>query len=82
MPQPITRRTVLRAAGVSLALPFLEAMRPRAVAAPSTFRPWPKSEVVQPRLLCCYIPNGVNILEWMPKDSGPNYTLSPTLSVL
>jgi hypothetical protein len=33
-------------------------------------------------LICCYIPNGVNIKQWVPKDTGKNYTLSPTLEVL
>jgi hypothetical protein len=33
-------------------------------------------------LICCYIPNGVNIIDWIPKDSGSNYTLSPTLEAL
>jgi hypothetical protein len=60
----------------------LEAMLPRANAAPSTFKPWAKSEFVRPRMLCCYVPNGVNILDWVPKDTGPDYTLSPTLQAL
>lgn len=78
----LNRRMVLRAAGVALSLPFLDAMMPTAMAAPSKFRPWAKSDIVQPRMLCCYVPNGVNILEWVPADSGPNYTLSPTLQEL
>ncbi|MFO0979286.1 MAG: DUF1552 domain-containing protein [Planctomycetaceae bacterium] len=78
----IQRRTVLRAAGVALSLPLLDAMLPQASAAPSRFKPWAKSEVVQPRMLCCYVPNGVNILDWVPADAGPNYTLSPTLQEL
>lgn len=80
--QPMSRRTVLRAAGAALALPFLDAMLPRALAAPSTFQAWKTSTAIQPRLICCYIPNGVNILEWVPADSGSNYSLSPTLKVL
>ena len=57
-------------------------MLPHALAAPSTFEPWGKSNIVQPRMICCYVPNGVNIIEWMPTDSGAKYTLSPTLKVL
>lgn len=83
MPCRITRRTVLRAAGAAVALPFLDAMLPRSQAAPSTFKPWGKSAVeAAPRMICCYVPNGVNILEWVPKDSGEKYTLSPTLDAL
>ena len=76
----LSRRHMLRGAGVSLALPLLDCMR--ATAAPSTFAPWPKSAVVQPRLLCCYVPNGVNILEWLPPEAGKAAPLSPTLEPL
>ena len=80
---PISRRQVLRGAGVALALPLLDAMLPCLESAPSTFQPWAKSTVSDaPRVVFCYVPNGVNILEWMPKDSGPEYTLSPTLEAL
>lgn len=79
----LSRRFVLRGLGVSLALPWLDAMTTRAFAAPSKFTAWKASKVQpQPRVICCYIPNGVNILEWVPKDDGPNYTLSPTLEAL
>lgn len=33
-------------------------------------------------MICCYVPNGVNIMQWVPQDSGENYTLSPTLETL
>jgi len=78
----LSRRHVLRAAGAAVSLPLLEAMLPRAYGSPSTFEPLAKSGVEQPRLLCCYVPNGVNILEWVPADSGENYMLSPTLKAL
>jgi hypothetical protein len=82
--RPLPRRTVLRGLGASLALPMLEAMLPRsAFAAPSQFKPLARSGVKpQPRVLFCYVPNGVNVLQWMPKDAGANYTLSPTLEAL
>src|SRR5436305_412212 len=58
-------------------------MLPRLQSAPSTFKPWAKSSVAAvPRMICCYVPNGVNILEWVPKDSGEKYALSPTLEAL
>lgn len=83
MTHRITRRTVLRAAGAAVALPFLDAMLPRLQSAPSTFKPWAKSAVeAVPRMICCYVPNGVNIAEWVPKDDGDKYSLSPTLEVL
>jgi Protein of unknown function (DUF1552) len=80
---PLPRRRLLRGLGASLALPLLEAMQPRQTrAAPSQFRPLPDSPGVHPRLLCCYVPNGVNIQEWLPANSGKAYTLSPTLETL
>lgn len=83
MPTPLSRRFVLRAAGAAIALPFLDAMLPRLQGAPSTFKPWAKSAVqAVPRMIACYVPNGVNILEWMPKGDGESYTLSPTLEAL
>lgn len=83
MPARITRRTVLRAAGAAVALPFLDAMLPRLRSAPSAFKAWEKSGVqAAPRVICCYVPNGVNIAEWVPKDAGEKYTLSPTLDAL
>jgi len=82
--RPISRRTVLRGLGASLALPLLEAMLPRSLhAAPSTFKPLAKSGAKpMPRAIFCYVPNGVNILEWMPAAPGADYTLSPTLAAL
>jgi hypothetical protein len=34
------------------------------------------------RFLLYYFPNGVNISQWTPPTTGPNYTLSPTLAPL
>ena len=79
---PLSRRHLLRGAGAALSLPLLETMLPRSWGAPSTFEPQRLSETVQPRMVCCYVPNGVNILDWMPADSGDRYTLSPTLAAL
>ena len=80
---PLSRRHMLRGAGVTLGLPFLEAMVPRVEAASSRFKPWAKAAGASvPCLICCYVPNGVNIIDWVPTDSGENYQLSPTLSVL
>ena len=81
---PISRRTLLRGAGVSVALPFLEAMLPRPLqAAPSTYKPVAKSGTKPtPRAIFCYVSNGVNILDWVPGTQGRDYALSPTLATL
>lgn len=80
-PYRISRRHVLRGLGASLSLPLLDIMN-EAQAAPSRFKPRASSEAAHPRAVFCYIPNGVNILEWLPKDDGVEYTLSPTLKTL
>ncbi len=79
---PIDRRHALRGIGAALTLPLLDAMLPRAGASPSTFQAWKKSTAMHPRSIFCYVPNGVNIIEWVPKDSGAKYTLSPTLEAM
>lgn len=80
---PLPRRQLLKGVGVTLALPLLEAMLPRrAAAAGSSFTAWQRSKVTKPRAIFCYVPNGKNIFAWFPKDTGPNYQLSPTLAPL
>jgi hypothetical protein len=65
--RPISRRAVLRGAGVSLALPWLDAM---TKSAPPV------------RMAFLYMPNGVNTKLWAPEGEGRNFTLSPTLEPL
>ena len=80
---PLARRTVLRGLGVSMALPLLEAMAPRSLYAATVANAVKaKGAKSQPRVMYCYVPNGVNIFDWIPKDSGGSYQLSPTLKVL
>ena len=78
----LSRRHVLRGLGACLSLPLLDAMLPHASARPSTYEPLKSSLGVQPRMICCYVPNGVNIMEWVPEDSGRDYKLSKSLEVL
>lgn len=80
--RPLSRRTVLRGLGTALSLPMLEAMEGWAHAMPSSYQPLPETLGVHPRVIFCYVPNGVNILEWMPATAGKTYTLSPTLKTL
>ncbi|TWU40406.1 DUF1552 domain-containing protein [Novipirellula artificiosorum] len=70
----LTRRTVLRGLGVSLALPFLESIMPRSVAA---------SAVTVPRRMAfLFVPNGVHLPDWTPKRLGYGYDLPHILSPL
>ncbi len=81
MPTPLSRRTFLSGLGVSLALPWLDAMSPLVAATKdrSTKSPSPK---VPGRIVFCYVPNGVNIKKWLPASAGNDYPLSPTLEAL
>ena len=74
--KPIPRRTVLRGAGATLALPLLEAMLPAfsrrtaAAAAPAH------------RFQTFYVPNGMAMEYWTPKGDATALELSPVLEPL
>lgn len=68
------RRTVLRAAAASIALPFLESL-----LSPSEARAQSKPLI---RFVSWFLPCGVWGPSWFPTDTGVNYTLSPTLMPL
>lgn len=70
----LSRRAVLRAAGVSLALPWLEIMQPRGAIA-ATVRP-PR------RFVTFFQPNGVFPAAWDVTGVGRDFTLSPILEPL
>ena len=65
----LSRRTVLRGIGATIALPFLDAMVPsaRAAAKPAN------------RFLTFYVPNGMAMEYWSPKGEGTAFELSPIL---
>lgn len=69
----LSRRHFLRAAGVSMALPWLDAFTPRALAAASQPRR---------RMICICSPLGLQPAYFFPKDAGKNYELSPYLEVI
>src|SRR3974377_2262252 len=81
----LSRRTVLKASGASLALPFLDAMVPAGTALAQT--------AAAPKLRAAffYIPHGAimgntshgpAMDKWTPSGSGPDFKLSPILSPL
>jgi hypothetical protein len=69
----LSRRTFLRGAGATLALPLLDAMAPAVLA---------QSRMPTPRLGFLYIPNGVIQKLWIPATIGYGFALSPTLAAL
>jgi len=81
----ISRRAVLKAAGVALGLPFLDAMVPAATALAQT------AAVPKMRMGFFYMPHGAIMYntshgpamdKWTPSGSGADFKLSPILSSL
>lgn len=69
MSRQISRRTVLRGLGATLALPYLEAMNGwTALGAPAE----PKAAR---RIAYFYVPNGVHMQDWTPEATGAGYTM-------
>ena len=75
--RPLSRRAVLRGAGVAIGLPWLEAMVPSALAASA-----PAKSSSPVRMAVLYMPNGVNTSQWAPEGAGRDFKLSPTLASL
>jgi len=75
----ISRRTMLKGMGVSMALPLLEAMQPLAsfgAGAASATGEAPK------RMAVLFFPNGVRQDKWTPEGEGNDFKLSPLLEPL
>ena len=69
----LSRRTVLRGLGVSLALPWMESTAPKAAAAAAT---------TPNRMAFIFVPNGVHLPDWTPQLEGYGYDLPYILSPL
>jgi hypothetical protein len=72
----MSRRTVLRGLGVSLALPLLDSMVPALTALQRT------AAAPVRRFGVFYVPNGMSMPYWWPKAEGPLTELPPTLQSL
>jgi hypothetical protein len=72
----MSRRTILRGMGATVALPLLDAMIPALTAQSKT-----AAKAVR-RLGVVYHPNGVIYDKWLPTGVGANFELSPTLAGL
>ena len=68
----LSRRALLRGAGVAIALPWLDAMRP-ALAAP--LKPVRRMAVI-------YVPNGVIMNQWTPAEIGSDFKFTRILKPL
>jgi hypothetical protein len=74
----ISRRTVLRGLGATVALPWLEAMLPRALAqtGAAARAGFPR------RMAYVYVPNGIIMPDWTPRAEGTNFELPSILQPL
>ena len=72
----LSRRTVLRGMGVTMALPLLDAMVPALTALAQT--------AAKPitRFGAVYVPNGVIPAQWYPAAEGSGFEFTPTLKPL
>ena len=72
----LSRRTLLRGAGASIALPLLDAMIPAHTALAAT------AAAPKTRLGFVYFPHGAVMNSWTPKDVGKGFAFSPILKPL
>jgi hypothetical protein len=72
----VSRRAVLKGAGVSIALPLLDAMIPAGMALAQT------AAAPTPRLGFIYFPHGAVMKSWTPASAGKDFAMSPILAPL
>src|SRR5580658_4177775 len=72
----LSRRTVLRGVGASLALPLLDAMIPARTALAQT------AAVPKLRMAYIYFPHGAIMDQWTPAGTGKDFKLSRILTPL
>ncbi len=77
--RPLSRRSALKGMGVSIALPFLEAMRPQGRG---ETKDKAGSSGPPRRLVWVYFPNGALMQNWKPTGEGRDFKLGRTLSAL
>jgi hypothetical protein len=72
----LSRRTFIRGAGVTLALPFLESMVPAQTPLKAT------AATPKTRFGAFYVPHGATMYKWTPTKEGKNFDMTETLSPL
>src|SRR5437762_12922231 len=84
----ISRRTMLRGLGGSMALPLVDAMAPAsrgtlALAGEAAAGPAASAAATSPlRMAMFFLPNGMNMGGWTPASEGPLSELPATLKPL
>lgn len=72
----LDRRTLLKGMGTAMALPWLEAMAPRAAVAQAAASSPPV------RMAFLFVPNGIHMEHWTPKGVGAGYEFPEILKPL
>ncbi|MCI0535728.1 MAG: DUF1552 domain-containing protein [Verrucomicrobiales bacterium] len=79
-PWPVRRRTFLKGLGTAVALPMLEAMVPPLKLLGATGGQ--SAKVFPRRMAFVYLPNGMNMADWTPKEFGTDFELPLILEPL
>ena len=77
----ISRRKMLKGLGVTMSLPWLEAMGPLNAWADQPVD-GPTAKAVPNRMAFLYVPNGKNMVDWTPQKEGAGYDLPDILKPL
>ncbi|MEJ2339619.1 MAG: DUF1552 domain-containing protein, partial [Gemmatimonadales bacterium] len=72
----LSRRTLLRGAGASVAIPLLDSMLPAGTALAQT------AAMPQSRLASIYIPHGATMDKWTPSTEGTDFEFTEILRPL
>ena len=72
----LSRRTMLRGLGVSVALPLLDSMVPAQTPLART------AATSKSRLSCIYVPHGATMYKWTPEKEGSGFEFTETLMPL
>jgi len=71
----LSRRTILKGLGVSVALPLLDAMTPALANAAEKVK-------TPTRLMFCAVPNGIEMKAWKPQGTGKDFEFTRILKPL
>src|SRR2546423_13103907 len=72
----LSRRTLLRGAGISIGLPLLDSMVPAQTPLSRT------AAASKSRLSCIYVPHGATMDKWTPAKQGSGFEFTEILSPL
>lgn len=77
MKKSLSRRTILQGLGTAIALPLMDSMSPTRLLSAASPKDRPPL-----RMGFFYVPNGMHMPDWTPKQEGNKFDLPPTLARL